>query len=135
MKTKFKFLEHTADIKFKAYGASLEKVFENCALAVSQYISRQKVIKSKIKKKIKLEGQDSEAMLYNFLDELVFLLDAKRFVISKAKVKIKGNKLKATLYGDKASKYDLDHIKAATYAEMYVKKTKSGWEAQAVMDV
>ena len=31
---KYKFLEHTADIKFQAFGKSLEEVFSNCAYAM-----------------------------------------------------------------------------------------------------
>jgi len=136
MKNKrFEFLEHTADIKIRAQGKTVNEVFENCALAISNFLSRGKPIKAKIKKKIKIEGTDDESLLYSFLDELVFLLDAENFVVAKASVKIKGSKLEATLSGDKAKNYDLDHIKAATYAEMYVKKTKSGFEAQFVMDV
>ncbi len=33
---KFKFLEHTADIKFQVFGKTLEEVFENTALAISK---------------------------------------------------------------------------------------------------
>jgi len=131
----FKFLEHTADIKIRAQGKTINEVFENCALAISNFLSRGKPVKTKIKKKIKVEGTDNESLLYAFLDELIFLLDAENFVVAKASVKIKGGKLEAALTGDKARNYDLDHIKAATYAEMYVKKTKSGFEAQFVMDV
>jgi len=136
MKNKrFEFLEHTADIKIRAQGKTINKVFENCALAISNFLSRGKPVRAKIKKKIKVEGTDNESLLYAFLDELVFLLDAENFVVAKASVKIKDNKLAATVYGDKAKNYDLDHLKAATYAEMYVKRTKSRFEAQFVMDV
>ena len=76
-------------------------------------------------------------MLYSFLDELIYLLDAKNFIVAKVKVKIKNNNLEAEVYGDNASKYkDLDHIKAATYSEMYIKQKKDKtWEAQVVLDV
>jgi len=35
---KFKFLEHTADIKFKASGKDIEEVFDNSALALKEVI-------------------------------------------------------------------------------------------------
>lgn len=138
---KYKFLEHTADIKFRAYGKSLNELFENCALAVSDTLSRGGKIKTIKKKKITVKGNDNESLLYNFLEELIYLLDAEDFVVSKAKVKIKeeikGKKLQAEIYGDDTKNYkDLDHIKAATYAEMYIKKRKDGkFEAQVVLDV
>jgi len=138
---KYTFLEHTADIKFRVYGKNLNGVFENCALAFCEIIGRGEKIRNVKKKKIKLEGEDKESLLYNFIDELIYLLDAKSFLVCKAKVKVKcekkGLKLEGEVYGDSAGNYkDLDHVKAATYAEMYVKQKRSGeWEAQVVVDV
>ncbi len=133
---KYQFLEHTADIKFQAYGKTLSEVFENSVLAVKEYISRGEKIKSTKGKIIEVSGTDLESLFYNFLDELIYLLDAENFIATKAKITIRGYNLHAELYGDNASNYkDLDHIKAATYAEMYIKKTPKGWIAQAVLDV
>ena len=134
---KYKFLEHTADIKFQVYGSSLNEIFENTALAISEISARDEKIKIKPKKKIAVEGKDLESLLYNFIEELLFFLDAKNFVIAKAKLKVdkKNFKITGELFGDKTEDYHLDHIKAATYAEIYVKKTIGGWEAQTVVDV
>ena len=134
---KFEFLEHTADIKFRAYGKSLNELFESCSMALSSYLAKENKISSKIKKQISIEGQDIKSLLYKFLDEIIYLLDAESFIISKSKVDIKNNKLNAVLHGDNVENYHgLDHIKAATYAEMYIKQKKDKtWEAQAVMDV
>ncbi len=85
-----------------------------------------------------VKGKDEKSLLYNFLDEIIYLLDAKNFVVSHTKVKLSKDKksLKAEAFGDDSQKYDdLDHIKAATYAEMEIKKVPSGWRIQAVMDV
>lgn len=134
---KFEFLEHTADIKFKVYGKSLEDIFENCALAVSHIISRGRKIKAVKKKEFTVSGKNNESLLCNFIDELIYLLDAENFVFSKADVKVLEDKLNVVVYGDDTSHYsDLDSIKAATYAEMYVREVKKGkWEAQVVVDV
>ncbi len=133
---KYKFLEHTADIKFQSYGKTLNEVFENAVLAIAEYLSRGQKIKPFKGKIINVEGRDLESLFYNFLDELIYFLDAENFITAKAKVTIRGYNLQAELFGDKASNYkDLDHIKAATYAEMYLKKTDDGFEAQAVLDV
>ena len=135
---KFEFLPHTGDIKFRVYGKTLAEIFENSALAVSNFIARGKKINPRKKKSVSLisSSTDLNLLLYKFLDELIFFLDAENFIAAKAKVTIKNSHLKAVVYGDKASDYkDLDHIKAATYSEMYIKKIKNGWEAQAVMDV
>jgi len=142
---KFKFLEHTADIKFQAFGNTLNEIFENSALAFSNYISGGEKIENRKGKTIEIFGEDYESLLYKFLDELIYLLDIG-FVVSKAEVQIRGFNLKAELYGDDTKNYkDLDSVKACTYAEMYIKKVKSKtkdknnkeeyWESQVVLDV
>lgn len=133
---KYKFLEHTADIKFQVYGKTLNEVFENAILAIAEYLSRGQKIKPSKGRIMSVSGTDYESLFYNFMDEIIYLLDAENFITTKAKVTIRGYNLQAELFGDKASNYkDLDHIKAATYAEMYIKKTDNGFEAQAVLDV
>ena len=134
---KYKFLEHTADIKFLVYGRTLAEIFENSVLAVLDYISRGQKIKTTKGKIIDVSGNDLESLFYNFLDELIYLIDAENFITVKAKVTIRGYNLHAELFGDNTKSYkDLDHIKAATYSEMYIKKLPDGnLEAQAVMDV
>ena len=135
---KFKFLEHTADIKFQAYGKNLNEVFENSAYAMLNVLSESK-IKSKIKKNIHVKGMDLENLLYNFLEELLFLFDSENFILSKIrKIKIdkKNFKLKAEITGDKSSNYKINlGIKAVTYNEMFVKKMKDKWVSQVVIDV
>ena len=140
---KYKFLKHTADIKFQAFGKTLEKSFENSALAMSNSMYEQKV-KSKLKKKINVSGKNLESLLYNFLEELLFLLDSKGFFVSKIKVKINKNKdekknqteLSADVFGDNAKNYKIGlDVKAVTYNEMFVKKINGLWVCQVVIDV
>lgn len=138
---KFKFLEHTADIKFQAFGKTLEKAFENSALAMFNAMYKGK-IKQKTKKSIKVQGKDYESLLYNFLEEILFLLDSEGFFLSSCKVKIgkskNKNKLVAELQGDKAKNYRIGlDVKAVTYNEMFVKQNtkKNQWICQVVLDV
>ena len=139
-KQKFVFLEHTADVKFQAFGKTIEECFENCALAMiaSQYKGKIKAIKKK--KKIKVKGKDNESLLYNFLEGILFLVDSKRFLVSKVKVKMKESGkekiLEAELFGDDIKNYKISwDVKAITYNEMFVRKEKNKYTAQVVIDV
>ena len=76
-KSNFKFLEHTADIKFQAFGKSIEEVFENSTLAMFNSMYDGKV-KNKKSFKINVKGNDFEREFYNFLEELLFLLDSEK---------------------------------------------------------
>jgi SHS2 domain-containing protein len=137
---KYEFLEHTADIKFQAFGRTLEEVFANSALAMTNAMYDGKV-KEKIKRKIKVKGKDFEGLLYNFLEELLILLDSRNFFLSKIK-KIKINKkgkekiLEAEVFGDYAKNYKIClDVKAVTYNQMFVKQEKGKWVTQVVLDV
>lgn len=135
----FIFIEHTADIKFQAFGKDVKEVFENSSLALKETICGRLNIKEKEKKKIQVKGNDFESLLYNFLEEFLYLLDAKNFLISKLKtMKIdeKNFKINAVVSGDKASGYDfINNVKAVTYSDMLVKKQDNRWVAQVVLDV
>lgn len=134
---RFIFLEHTADIKFQAFGKNIEEVFENSALALKESIYENIKVKKKIKKKIIVNAKDNEGLLYRFLEEFLYLLDAEDFLFSNvAKIKIKNNKLTAKISGDKASNYKFtNNVKAITYNEMFVKEQDGKWIAQVVIDV
>ena len=135
-KKKFVFLEHTADIKIKLFGNSIDEIFENSIFAFSSYINSGGKIKSGKEIKVEISADNIESLLYRFLDELMYLLDAENFAVSSGKVKIKDKKLTAVLKGDSSKIYALNHVKAATYAEMYIKEIgKKKWEAQVVLDV
>lgn len=132
---KYKFLEHTADIKFQAFGSTIEKAFENSALAMFNAMSDDK-IKSVKKKKIKVQGKDNESLLYNFLEELLFLLDTENFFLSRIKVKIKDLSLTGEVFGDNVKNYETKvDVKAVTYNQMFVKKLGNKWVCQVVIDV
>ena len=135
---KYKFLEHTADIKFQAFGKTIEKVFKNSAKALIKSMHNKK-IKKKITKSIKIKGKDFEGLLYNFLEEIIVLLDTDNFLCSKIKnleVDSKQFKLKADLIGDNSTKYKIDtHVKAVTLSEMFVKQEGKTWIAQVVLDI
>lgn len=130
-----RFLPHTADIKFSVTASSEKKLFESCALALSRYSSGGAKVRERKKTQIILSGADRASLLYQFLDELIYLIDAKDFLVARAVVTLKPTTITATLYGDSVAHYGVRHIKAATYAEMEFSKTRSGWKAQAVLDV
>lgn len=134
---KYKFLPHTADLKFQAYGKTLSEAFENSALALTSHLHEGK-IKPASRKEFIIEGYDLEAVLFRFLEEILFLFETDGFLTSKIKVKFdeKNKSLSAELSGEsKKEKTARHYIKAVTYNDMFVKKIKGKWTAQVVLDV
>ena len=129
----FKFLEDVsiADVAFEASGKTLEELFESSALATTSVMIKDlKTIKPKIKKKIKLKSNSLENLLHDFLQELIFLKDARTLVFSKYKIKVneKSLELTAEILGDKLDPKKQEHlvdVKAVTWHQFKVWKEKN----------
>jgi SHS2 domain-containing protein len=146
---KYKFIKHTADVKFQAFGKTLEECFLNSLEAMNEIITKDK-IKENITKKIIIEAKDRERLLYDFLEEFLYLLDGTGFIIAKIEnFKITTYKNKRGLYilklvcdaiGDDIKNYNtLTQVKAVTFNEMYIKNEKNNgkdlFSCQVVLDV
>lgn len=136
----YTFFDHTADIKFQAYGKNLEDAFINAAYAVTSLLTEDDIAQKKVKS-ITVQGNDLKALLYNFLEEFLYLLDAEFFLLSTIE-SLKINRvnreymLTALLKGDVLDgQYETkSHIKAVTYNEMEIKEEKDHCMVQVVLD-
>ncbi len=139
---KYEYLPHTADVKFRAYGRTLKEAFSNAAIAMFNIMVDTGKVKQKTSKEISAEGLDNEALLQNFLEQFIILLDTENFFISKIKKIEIGKKdgslaLKATATGDEARNYETigPQVKACTYNSMFVRKEGEKWTVQVVVDI
>ncbi|MBI4453731.1 archease [Candidatus Woesearchaeota archaeon] len=130
----YEYLQHTADCKFKAYGKTIEEMFSNAALAMFNIIVDTTTISPLVIKEINVCGDDEYQLLYNFLEQLLFLIDTESFLLhSIIELTIEGKVLHAKVYGDcKIENYETHgDIKAVTYNEMEV----TDEYVQVVMDL
>src|SRR5438270_2029835 len=74
----FELLDHPADIGFRAYGASVEELFANCARALVFIILDPSNIRSAQKVLLSAAGSDLESLLVNWLNEVLYYVDSKR---------------------------------------------------------
>ncbi|QQG40276.1 MAG: archease [Candidatus Aenigmatarchaeota archaeon] len=129
-----------ADVAFEASGKDLKELFESAGLAVTNTMVRNLAsVHTKVTKTVDVEGSDVENLMFNFLQEFVFLKDAERLLFGKIKIdEISEIACKATLYGEKldSKRHDLSvDVKAITYHMFRVERTREGWQAFVVLDV
>ena len=138
---KYEYLEHTADAKFRAYGRTIEEAFDNASKAMFEILIPCNKVQAVIKKEISVKTKKPESLLYDFLEELLFLLDTEGFLLSKTKgLTISLNEDNCTLncvaFGDTYKNYQVSgNIKSITYNDMEIKKTKEGYELTVVVDL
>ncbi len=82
----YEYLEHTADIKFLAYGKTLEEVFENAALAMFNVMIDTGKVSGETAKEIFLKSPDLESLLVDWLSELLYLFEVDEIVFRKFQV-------------------------------------------------
>ena len=143
---KYIFFDKTADAKFQAFGYTLDEVFKNAQEAmVSVMYSLDEITDNEFdpeEREIIVEGANLEALLYNFLEETIFLMNAELFVGLIYQIQIihkeEVYKLKAILHGTQSINLESHgEIKAVTYNEMYVKHDEDSgkYTVQVVVDM
>ena len=141
----YKFLEDIAiaDVAFEATGRTLEELLESAGLAVTNTMVKDlKSVKHVVQKNFKVEGENAEKLMFNFLQELIFLKDAELLLFNKFQLDIipKKNKLQLSVkaYGEKLDmkKHELlVDVKAVSLHSFKVEETKDGWVADVILDV
>jgi len=143
LKKRFEFLEHTADVYVAAHGKTLEKAFENAALATFETMTDTNKVESKVEDEIEVEGHDEQALLYNWLEELIIKFEITEnlyscFKISPIKKVPNGLKLKAKIWGEpfNPNKHlQKVGIKAITYHQMEILKKPKDVIVKFILDI
>lgn len=135
----YEILDHTADAKFQAVGDSLEDVFSETVDAFADIAGGEG---GNTRHSFKVKSESLEALLFDFLDELIYLQDTRDSIISHAEsIEITENKpgysLEAEVWTNPvtAGSNPLD-IKGPTYSEMSIEHEQgTGWKIIAVLDI
>jgi SHS2 domain-containing protein len=138
---KFDFFDVTADAGYWAYGSSLEESFENAGLAMFEIMTDTEQVSPLIKKEFSIESEDKVSLLYDWLEELLFLHDVEFILFSKFKVDIspleEGYKLKAEVWGDEINRAiheQRDEVKAVTFHLMEVNE-ENRYNVRVILDL
>jgi len=138
-----RFLDHPSDVYVEVRAKSLEEAFALSGMAVYEVMTDVRRVKKEETVEVTVEGFDLYSLLYNWLEELIYLFDSRSFLGSEVKVEAlaedsNGFRLKAVIFGER---YDADRhesktaIKAATYHLMEIKKENDEYIIRFVLDI
>lgn len=128
----------TADICIKSYGKTLEEAFENIAFGMFETMVETKKIKPKQSFKFEKESEDLEALVFDWLSELLYIHDSKNVFFCDFKVKIKKEKnytISANIRGGPLEEKARREVKAVTYHMMEIKEDKGVHSIRVVLDM
>ena len=130
---------HVADIGVRGIGASVERAFEEAAVALTAVIADPQCVRCEESVSVDCEAPDIELLLVDWLNALVFEMATRKMLFSRYHVEIDGSRLHATACGeaiDVERHQPAAEVKGATYTELAVREqTDDAWCAQCVVDV
>lgn len=142
MAKNFEILEHPSDVKIRALGKTKEELFANAMFGMVAVLRPKiKDKKEKIKNKIKIESVDLNALLVDFLSDVLYLIQTNKEIYHD----VKFNKfspsnssgqstLEAELIGNKVESFGED-IKAVTYHGLQIQQKNGLYEATILFDI
>lgn len=137
MVRRFRLIEHTADMGLVAYGKSLAEAFANAAYGLFSLIVEPNKVKEKESRKVTVQAQDAEGLLFNWINELIYIFEVERLLFKSFDItEFTGQSLEATCWGEKydPSRHQLKTgVKSATYHMLKVDGEKN--RVQVIFDV
>ncbi|EAY01288.1 archease, putative [Trichomonas vaginalis G3] len=140
---KWEFIDHPADIQLHAWGPQPDVTLEQLGKAFFEVMFETDNFKEETTHSISVKGKDAQNLLYNFLDEWLYVFDAEDFVATRIKVTkcdFVNLEIEATGYGElfdmkKHADFRRTEVKAITYASMKVDTTPGASEFYVILDL
>jgi len=128
-----------ADLTVEAHGSTLGEAFGNAALAMFNAMTPLGGVNEREIKRVEATGDDLEGLLYNFLDELLYVHEVELLVFSSVAVSINEENLElnAECQGEKFDPQRHESgivVKAVTFHQMKIERQKSGFTLRVVFD-
>ncbi|HEY2882945.1 MAG TPA: archease [Pirellulales bacterium] len=137
----YEVFDHTADIGLRVRANSLEGLFAEAGRGfLSLVVTNLEAIEPREKIQIELSGreQETEYLLFDWLNELLFLFETKHLLLAKFDVQLSAIGLKATAWGEPVDtgRHRLEHeVKAITYHGLKVTREADEWLAEVIVDI
>lgn len=135
----FEILEHTADIGFRACAPSLSELFCESARALQAIVLEEIEMPGAAEYRLLAEGADRESLLVNFLNEVLFQLDARRVVFARFEpVSMRGTRITVRAWGeprDPERHRAKAIVKGVTYHQLRVWQEADRWCAEVYLDI
>jgi SHS2 domain-containing protein len=138
LKLQFETFEHQADIGIRGFGATLEEAFANAAVALYSVMVDISRVEQKEFRGVNVSADDQEQLLVEWLNALLAVSDIERMVFSRFEVRIEGERLAGTAWGEHLERDRHQahvEVKGATYHQLSVRREQGRFVAQCVVDV
>ncbi len=128
-------IEHTADWAIRVRGTTLPDLLVNAALGMYNLMADLSSVTPSLERTVEVKGVDAEALLVNWLNELVYHTEMDGEVFCGFRIEsFEPTSLRATAYGSRGGRLK-KQIKAVTFHNLQIVSTGDGYEVTLVFDV
>jgi len=133
----YEIVDHTADTGIRVVAPDIEEFFADAACGMFDIIVGGEIEGWPATHEISLESPDIESLIVDWLSELLYLFDVKKFIFSKAQFnELTHNSLRCTARGTSFSGTIVGtEVKAVTHHLLEVRHTTAGYEATIIFDL
>jgi SHS2 domain-containing protein len=130
--------EHTADLGLRVRAATLNDVFCEAATGLFATIVDLDGVRPAQERAFRIEGTEPDYLLFDWLNELLFVFDSEHLLFCEFDVWIDQAGLSARARGEPLdeARHTLDHeVKAITYHGLKVEQQGDQWLAEVIVDI
>ena len=135
----YEWFEHTADLGLRVRAPELETLFRDAARGLVAMVAEPEPSgRPERRREFRLEAPSLDLLLFDWLAELLVVIDVEHVLLGDFAVAIEGHRLRAS-----ASEFELDprryrllrEVKAITYHGLKVEPTAEGFLAEVIVDI
>jgi SHS2 domain-containing protein len=136
---RFEHFSHDADIGVRGRGRTLAQAFEQAGVALTAVMTEPAAVRETLHVDIACEAAEPEALLFDWLNALVFEMATRDLVFARYEVAVEGSRLRARAFGEPVEverHRPAVEVKGATLTGLRVRQEPGGtWVAECVVDV
>ena len=133
----YELLSHPADVRFRATGPTLDEAFAEAVRAFADI--SESPGGTDVRHEIRVESEDREALLFDFLAQLVLLQEVEEVAVTRADTvditPVDGGYVLDAVVSCGPIEGPLFDVKSPTYSEMRVEETDGRWVLEATLDI
>lgn len=135
----FEHFDHTADLGLRVRTDDLDQLFADAGRGLFAMIAANlEDVRPERQVEIRLEGDAPDYLLFDWLNELLYIFESQRLLLCEFDVRVSSTGLEAVVRGEPldAGRHRLEHeVKAITYHGLRVEREDGGWLAEVVVDI
>ena len=138
----YSFFSHTGDVGVKVRAPTLDQLFADAALALTDTVTDRRLVAAGLSAVIELRATALDLLLVDWLNDLVYRLDTTGLIVARAQVSVTEEAgawaVRGTVAGDslEPARHPIKTlVKAATYHALEVVRAGDEWLATFVLDV